>query len=50
MEGGRFLSMDPRETYVPLALEGFGDLIDGLLRSGLWKEHSVVSACATSVL
>jgi hypothetical protein len=43
MEGVRFPALDPRETYVPLTLDGFGDLIACLLCSGLWKERSMVS-------
>src|SRR6266702_6781658 len=47
MDGGRFPAVDPRETYVPLTLKGFGALMDCLLRSRLWKEHSMVSRSFT---
>ena len=49
MEGVRFPALDPRETYVSLAVDGFGDLIDCLFRSGLWKERFVVSCSFTLV-
>jgi hypothetical protein len=44
MEGNWPPFVDPRETYAPLTLDGFGNLIDCLLRSGLWKEYSMVSS------
>ena len=47
MEGVRFPALDPRETYVSLAVDGFGDLIDCLFHSGLWKERFVVSRSFT---
>src|SRR6266702_4384622 len=47
MEGGRSPAVDPRETYISRTLDGFGDLMDCLLRSGLWKEHSMVSRSFT---
>jgi hypothetical protein len=43
MEGGWPPALDPRETYVTRTVDGFGDLIGCLLRSGFWKEHSMVS-------
>ena len=42
MDGDRFPAVDPRETYAPLTLDGFRDLIDRPFRSGLWKEHFMV--------
>ena len=43
MEGLGFPAVDPRERYVPLTLDRFGDLKDCLLLSGRWEERSMVS-------
>ena len=43
MEGLGFPAVDPRERYVPLTLDRFGDLMDCLLLSGRWEECSMVS-------
>ena len=43
MEGLGLPAVDPRERYIPVTLDGFGDLIECLLRSGRREEHSMVS-------